>query len=217
MNFRWKVAQFFEINWWRFYLAKKDKPYYLDQKKLYWIRILKLCEHLFTVAQQASIIDLGCGPSGLYILYPSENMTAVDPLLLQYERQLKVFSRADYPFVNFVQSTIEDFETVEQFEYVFCMNAINHVSDIKKGFEKIAKLAADGAKVVVSIDAHNYNLLKVIFRLFQGDVLHPHQYDKAEYISFMENQGLRIVGDICIEKHFIFNHYMLVAEKTATH
>ncbi|TAG67413.1 MAG: gfo/Idh/MocA family oxidoreductase [Runella slithyformis] len=36
MNLRWRVAQFFEIRWWRSYLRTKDKTRYYDWKRAYW-------------------------------------------------------------------------------------------------------------------------------------------------------------------------------------
>ena len=214
MRLRWRMAQFVEVLWWWFYLLRKDKAEYLRKKKLYWQKLLDDCADVFEIKEGDNIIDMGCGPSGLYIMYPDRAVTAVDPLLDKYEQNLPIFSRADYPQVNFITSPIETFTTTAQFDYVFCMNAINHVNDIKAGFRKLTSLTNANGKIIVTIDAHNKQFLKGIFRIGPGDVLHPHQYDLEEYKAFLSDEGYEILKTICLDEEYIFNHYMLIAQKT---
>lgn len=213
MRLRWRLAQFFEIIWWRRYLAGKETERYLTEKKLYWKRILEGIAATIAVKQGDTIIDMGCGPSGIYIMFPEHDVVAVDPLLDKYENELSVFSRKRYPHATFITQSIETFTTQQKFDQVFCMNAINHVSDIEAGFKALTQLCAASGKIVVTIDAHNHSWLKAIFRVGPGDVLHPHQYDKAEYIAFLDNNGFEVVQEVCLRKQFIFNHYLLVATK----
>jgi len=186
---------------------------YLADKKKYWNRILDSIAGTVTVAPGDTVIDMGCGPSGIYMMFPNNVVTAVDPLLNDYERDLDVFSQSLYPNVNFVTATIEDYTSNKTYDKVFCMNAINHVSDIEAGFRKLAELCAPRGKIIVTIDAHNNSLMKGIFRIGPGDVLHPHQYDKAEYSAFLTQLGFTITAEVCLQRHAIFNHYMLVAER----
>lgn len=211
MRLRWRLAQFFEIRWWRNYLGGKDAAQYLHNKRLYWQRIMASLAQTVQVKSGDTIVDMGCGPSGLYLVFPDNPFTAVDPLLDQYEQQLEIFSKGSYPNTRFITSAIESFDTKEKFDYVFCMNAINHVSDIAAGFRKLTSLCKPNGKVIVTIDAHNHSWLKAIFRIGPGDVLHPHQYDKAEYIRFLTDNGFKVVQEVTTHRHFIFNHYMLVA------
>lgn len=213
MRLRWRAAQFVEVLWWWFYLRGKDKIEYLRRKKIYWQKQLDDCASVFTIKQEDKIIDMGCGPAGLYIMFPTQGVTAVDPLLDKYEEQLSFFSRADYPGVHFVTSPIETFTTADRFDYVFCMNAINHVNDIQAGFTRLATLAKPNGTIVVSIDAHNRGWLKAIFRIGPGDILHPHQYDLQEYKAFLEKEGFDIVKTICLDEGYIFSHYILVAQR----
>lgn len=213
MRLRWKLAQFFEIIWWRSYLKKKEKNDYLHKKQLYWKDILAKCAPVFTVQPGDSVIDMGCGPSGLYIVLNEQKVTAVDPLLDKYEQDLEVFNRAAYPNATFVVSPIESYEDTRQYQYVFCMNAINHVSDIEAGFKKLVSLAQPGGYIIVTIDAHNRGWLKSIFRIGPGDVLHPHQYDDAEYTNMLEAPGCKVLSSVLLGEAYIFNHYMLIARK----
>ena len=79
MKFRWKIAQFFEAWWWRNYLRGKSIPDYLEWKRQYWWAFLEKIE--LNVGPEANILDAGCGPAGIFILFPENKVTAVDPLL----------------------------------------------------------------------------------------------------------------------------------------
>lgn len=216
MRLRWRAAQFVEVLWWWFYLRRKDKAEYLRKKKIYWQKQLDDCTSVFNIKPGDTIIDMGCGPAGIYIMFPDMGVVAVDPLLDKYEEQLPLFSKADYPGVRFVTSPIETYNSSERFDYVFCMNAINHVNDIQAGFGKLAALANDNGTIIVSIDAHNNQLMKGIFRIGPGDILHPHQYDKKEYEAFLEKEGFSVVKSILLAKGAIFNHYILIAQRAKT-
>ncbi len=213
MNKRWKIAQYFELKWWKRYLNEKDIQEYLANKKKYWQRLYDLVSKEVQIGPGKSILELGCGPSGLYLLFDKNNITAVDPLLDEYEKHLNIFSKAAYPNTKFITTTIEEYKNNEEFDVVFCMNAINHVSDIELAYAKLAACAKKGGKIIVSIDAHNYAFCKFLFRLLPGDILHPHQYDLGEYEIFLQKNQCKILQTELVKKEFFFSHYMMVAEK----
>jgi SAM-dependent methyltransferase len=214
MTFRWKIAQWFELHWWQNYLRGKDKTAYLAWKKNYWQTLLSIIADDVKLNSSNSIVDLGCGPAGIFIAFSQNKVTAVDPLLNEYEKHTQFFSQNDYPNVNFVKSTIEDFDAGSlTYDLVFCMNAINHVHDIEKGFEQLKKLCANNSTIIVSIDAHNFSFFKYLFRLVPGDILHPHQYDLDEYKSMLAKDGWTISTPALLKHEFFFDHYVLVAKK----
>lgn len=211
--FRWEFAQWLELKWWKNYLHDKDKEDYLAWKKNYWRSILNKVSKTGAINSSKTVCDLGCGPAGIFISFPEKKVTCVDPLIDAYEKEIRFLKKSDYPNATFVQKTIEEFEAKEKFDLVFCMNAINHVRDIERGFDKLKEVCAVGGSVILSIDAHNFSLFKYLFRLVPGDVLHPHQYDLEEYKLFLENRGLKILKTESLKKDFFFNHYLIVAQK----
>lgn len=213
MNLRWRVAQYFELRWWKNYLHKKDKNTYLQEKHKYWMRLYNMIAEHLKVNDTHKILDLGCGPSGIYMLFPKNKVTAVDPLIAAYESKLEVFSKSQYATTTFLNSTIEDFKPDCQYDIVFCMNAINHVADISAAYEKLKLCTKLEGKMVVSIDAHNYSFFRFLFRLMPGDILHPHQYNLNEYKQMAEEYNFKILETLMIKKGFFFNHYMMVTEK----
>lgn len=205
------MAQWFELRWWKNYLRGKDKATYLQWKKGYWLNMLEQIADVVKINPTRTVCDLGCGPAGIYIALPDNKITAVDPLLDEYEKHLPFFDKREYPTVIFTNSTIEDYASRQPFDIVFCLNAINHVYDIETGFAKLRGLCTTNGQVVVSIDAHNYSFFKYLFRIIPGDVLHPNQYNLGEYKEMLEKQGMVVQKTVLLKQEFFFNHYLIVA------
>jgi 2-polyprenyl-3-methyl-5-hydroxy-6-metoxy-1,4-benzoquinol methylase len=208
---RWRVAQFFELLWWKNYLSDKDKTEYLKWKTAYWRRFLE--QGQIQLPAQGRILDAGCGPAGIFTVLQDHKVDAIDPLLDKYARDLPHFSQTDWPHVRFQQTTLEDFVPQQPYDAVFCLNAINHVHDLEQGFRQLAAATAPNGLLALSIDAHNHNLLKHLFRMVPGDILHPHQYDLEEYQKMMAQSGFTIQNAVLIKAERIFNYYLLVGIK----
>ena len=209
MSLKWKIAQSLEIRWWQRYLKSKSPEEYLSWKRDYWNNFLKKIE--VEVEENAAILDAGCGPAGIFIYFPKQEVTALDPLLDQYD-SLPHFSKSDYKNVNFLSSPLEEAD-LKKYDYIFCLNAINHVADLETSMDKIVESIKPGGQLILSIDAHNFKGLKHIFRLLPGDALHPHQYDKKEYQTMLTARGLQIKNEVLIKHEFIFDYWALVASK----
>ena len=209
-NIRWKIAQAAEIRWWQSYLNKKPKADYLKWKKEYWNTLLKNTGVVMRVGD--SILDAGCGPAGIFMIFDDQKIDALDPLLDQYSDKLDHFKKSDYPHINFYSEPLETFHPKESYDKVFCLNAINHVADLNLCFDKLVQFVKPGGTLIVSIDAHNYWGFKKIFRLLPGDILHPHQFDLKEYQKMLENRNCKIENCMLYKREFFFNYYVLVAK-----
>jgi len=211
MKIRWKLAQFFEIVWWQRYLKQKPVRDYLEWKTQYWNDFLKAVG--VSVSPGEDLLDVGCGPAGIFLALKDHKMDALDPLLPEYERRLSHFSPSFYPNTRFVPEPFETFEPGRQYDRIFCLNVINHVADLGRSLQKLSDLLKPGGTLVLSVDAHNYWGFKHIFRLIPGDILHPHQYDLEEYKRMVGQTGLRIEKFILYKKEFFFNYHILTAVK----
>lgn len=212
-KWRWNAAQFAERKWWQQYLKNKDIPTYLAWKRNYWLDLLKKCTHYFSLKNEDLILDAGCGPAGMFMLFDNYKTVAFDPLINLYEKDLPHFKKSMYPSISFVNAGLEDFEYPTKFDVLFCMNAINHVADIEQSFENLISFANKDAHIIVTIDAHNHASFKHLFRLLPGDILHPHQYDLNEYQNMLIKRGCIILGTELLKHEFFFDHYLLVAKK----
>ena len=211
MSLRWKIAQAAEIRWWQNYLKKKPKTDYLVWKKEYWKTLLSKLNLNFS--EREKVLDAGCGPAGIFMILEKYQTDAMDPLLEDYENKLEHFSKSQYPNINFFSEPLETFSPKEKYGKVFCLNAINHVADLDLSFDKLVDFTEKGGNLIVSIDAHNYSFFKKIFRLFPGDILHPHQFDLAEYQKMMTDRGCKLEQSILYKEEFFFNYYILVFTK----
>ena len=212
MNLRWKIAQAAEIRWWQSYLKKKPKADYISWKKNYWSQLLEDCGLDFSNKNE-KVLDAGCGPAGMFMVLPNQDVDAMDPLLSDYEKKIDHFSKTDYPNVNFFNSPLESFSPSEKYDSVFCLNAINHVADLDLCFDKLVDFTKKEGTLIVSIDAHNYSFFKKIFRTLPGDILHPHQFDLEEYKQMLTKRGCTIERTILYNKEFFFNYFILVCKK----
>ena len=210
-NIKWKIAQAAEIRWWQRYLKRKTKAEYLDWKRDYWLELLSKLG--LRMLPGDNVLDAGCGPAGIYIAFESQKVVALDPLLDSYEERLDHFNKKDYPYVEFLNMPLEEFNTEGKFEKVFCLNAINHVSDLEKSIATIINATKENGDLVVSVDAHNFPLLKHIFKILPGDILHPHQYELKDYKQFFNHSELDLHQTLLYKKEFIFNYFILHFKK----
>lgn len=210
MKLRWKTAQYFEAWWWRRYLKGKSLPDYLAWKRQYWFDFLQKIE--VKVPPSASILDAGCGPAGIFLVFPENQVTAVDPLLAQYRPLFPHFTDASLRNVQFVEQPLEQFVAPQKFDIVFCLNAINHVADLDICLKKLREATRPAGKLVLSVDAHNHPFFKWLFQLLPGDILHPHQLDLAGYLRKIESIGFNIKSTSFIKKEFFFSYIVIQCE-----
>ena len=212
MNIRWKIAQKAELQWWRNYIRKKEPQAYLTWKDNYWIQFLENLDIQPKVNQ--SVLDVGCGPAGIFRVLKQQHVTALDPLLDKYEASLPVFSRKDHSHCQFVISTFEEYESNQKFDWVFCINAINHVANLKASVEKILQLTEENGRLVLSIDVHRFLFWKYLLRILPTDILHPHQHGLEDYKAMVENAGGMVEQEVCYKKGGLFDYYVLIISKT---
>ena len=232
MTLRWKIAQAAEIRWWQRYLKNKPTADYAAWKRQYWRDLLTEIGlnaekspvfDVYTEGSNAtqnaqltthhSILDAGCGPAGIFMVFKNAAVDALDPLLDSYEATLPHFKKSNFPNVRFFSKPLESFVAEKPYDAVFCLNAINHVADLSRCFDVLVGATKRGGTLVISIDAHNFPFLKRLFQALPGDILHPHQYDLAEYMAMLTERGCRIERVILKKHEFIFNYYVLVATK----
>ncbi len=211
-SIRWKTAQYFEKKWWKKYLNNKNPLEYHKWKQDYWLGFLKEISEWVMPSDDYRMLDMGCGPSGIFIVLPGK-ISAVDPLFEDYKKQLPYFKPESYKNVKFINSTAENFKCNETYDIVFSLNVINHVADIKKAIKTLSNCCSRGGKLVISVDAHNYGFLQTCLKFLQFDILHPYQLNLNEYKKLIENEGFNIKGEKRLKRSFIFDYYVIVAEK----
>ena len=211
---KWKLAQFLELIWWKRYLRKKEVKEYEVWKKEYWNSFIIKTGIGKYLNKDTVALDVGCGPAGIFISLNEQQVVAVDPLLSNYELNLKHFNRTNYPNVSFISKAFEDFETDKRFDIVFCLNAVNHFRDFRYSIQKLQGVLKKDGIMVLSIDVHRFSFFKYLFRLIPGDALHPHQHSRADYIGLMKNlSNIEYVSHETLNNGHIFNYEVLIYKK----
>lgn len=212
VNLKWKLAQKLEYQWWIRYLKGKNPPEYLEKKINYWKKMLSAIEDAIIIQPNDTILDAGCGPAGIFIALNNHKVEAIDPLLDKYQN-LPVFKPSNFGWTNFRNIPIEALDDKEKYDIVFCLNAINHVNDINICCKNLVDSLKPNGFLVMSTDAHRHPLLKKIFQLLPGDMLHPIQLDINEYAHFLEKNQMKLVKKILYKRESIFDYYILIAQK----
>ncbi len=213
MTLRWKIAQALEIRWWQRYLKHRETSTYLAAKRAYWQKLLR--ELPIELRPGVRILDAGCGPAGIFMILESYAVDAIDPLLDLYEKKLPHFNKNDYAFVQFYNKPLENFEILSNYDVVFCMNAINHMADLARSLDQLAAATATGGQLVVATDAHKNCVLKAIFRMLPGDLLHPHQHDEQDYCRMLEARHCKIKTVKRLKTGQVFDYIAIIAEKVS--
>ncbi|MBP6663955.1 MAG: methyltransferase [Chitinophagales bacterium] len=212
---KWRLAQNIELKWWQRYLQSKDQEAYGAWKLQYWADLLRVIGNVVKLPNNSAVLDAGCGPAGIYRALPHCRVTAIDPLLAAYEQNLTLhFNPADYPYVTFRAMPLEQLTDIQQYDVVFCLNVINHVSDIKLCIQKLYDALVPNGYLVLSIDAHNHNVFKWLFRAIPLDILHPHQHNLEGYKQLLPDNA-KIRQEVLYKKEFFFNYHVLVIQKPA--
>ena len=212
MNRRWKIAQAAEIRWWKSYLKDKNPDDYLAKKRLYWLKTLRELD--FHLEKGTSVLDAGCGPAGIFLILKDHQVVAIDPLLLQYEKDIQHFSQSQFPWVAFQPETIEGFNSPKQFDTVFCLNVINHVADLQSSLDNLIRLTKTGGDLIITVDAHNHHILKKIFQIIPGDILHPQQYSQLDYCAMFRERKCEIHKSQKLKHQFIFDYWAFWLKKS---
>jgi SAM-dependent methyltransferase len=211
MKTRWFIAQWFERRWWKRYTAHKSKEAYLSWKKGYWQELLRSTG--LSIPATARVLDAGCGPAGIFITLPTQQVTAIDPLLDYYRREIAVFDETDYPNVTFVNDAIESYGPIVRYDVVCCMNAINHVSDLGQAMQSLCACVVPKGSLLLSVDAHNYSGLKWLFKAIPGDILHPHQLNKEDYLKLVRAEGMEVEQCVRVKRELIFSYWLIIAKR----
>lgn len=214
-NIFWRIAQFFEIRWWKNYLSAKEKEDYYSSKKKYWDDVFSMLSDTIDINQKDTILDAGSGPAGIFINFPQNKITAVDPLLDNYEKELNHFSKSDFKNVQFINSPLEEYKSDEKFDFIFCLNVINHVERIGVVIQNLAMSLKDGGKLIFSVDCHHNNLLQKLFSTLKFDVLHPVQLTSPGYKKlFSKQKSLKLKREFIYKNGKIFDYVFFIYDKT---
>ncbi len=207
-KFRWKLAQFFEKYWWQNYLSSKNSSTYLNWKRNYWKSVLTKTN----IKLKGNVIDIGCGPAGIFTIANNQYIDALDPLIDTYIKK-RLLTPKRYPNVHFISTSLESFSSIKRYDTLCCLNAINHCENISACVQNLAILANTNSTLLLSTDVHKYKIFKFLFSLFPLDILHPQQMTLQDYEKLLIKNGFNIIDKIEETSSFIYSYWFIKAKK----
>ncbi len=191
----------------------KSQAGYLAWKRQYWQGFLKKAQ--LEIGKTERLLEVGCGAAGVFLMFPENPVTAVEPLFEKYRRFFSHLQNGSFPNTTFYPVAFEKYHRDEPFDHIFCLNVINHVADLPVCMGKLARLTIPGGNLAMTVDAHNFLFFKRLFRLVPADILHPHQFDLNEYLEKLQGAGFQTERVELLRKGFIFNYYLLIAKRAS--
>jgi SAM-dependent methyltransferase len=172
----WLHAQDEEMACWLGVKHKLSSDKYMAVKRAYWEKLLAKVGLTSDHLRSGDVLEIGNGPSGLFMLAPDNaEYVCVDPL--------NDFYRAEFPWVFGMQQVsstkLEDFTHSATFRDIFAINCIDHCDDIEAFVASLNRLLADDGTVYLAVNTHNYKFIEFIWRNFQSIIEPHHPYQLA--------------------------------------
>ena len=180
----WQQAQSEELNCWVQISHKLDSDLYIERKKAYWQRILHKAGLTAELLTDQSVIEVGAGPSGIFLLFPHKlDFVTLDPLNDEYRRLAPHLFHQQ----TAIASSLETFAPKQTFDYVFAINCIDHSDDIELFVEKLAALCGVGGTAVLAVNCHQNRWSEWIWQRFQAilEPHHPYHFTEANYARLL--------------------------------
>lgn len=181
---KWIHAQEEELNCWESVAHKLKTPLYIQKKKEYWERLIEKSGLNKTVLKNESVIEIGAGPSGMFMLFPEhESYTILDPLNDSYvELSSHLFGKQEI-----VSQKLEEFEIKKTYNSVFAINCIDHCDDIDAFLLKLSQLSDGKGYVVLAVNCHEKKWSEKIWQRFQRilEPHHPYHFTMSSYSNLL--------------------------------
>ncbi len=122
-------------------------PYYDQRKKknyYYYNSIKNFIKR--NVAPESRVLEIGCATG--------EVLAATKPFYgvgIDFSGEMIKLAAKKYPDYHFLETSIEDFDCDETFDYILLVDVVHHVYDVREVFEKIRRLSHPRTKIIVTV------------------------------------------------------------------
>jgi len=126
-----------------FDVIAKDYDHWKNKNKYYYENIKTFINRL--VRPGSRVLEVGCATG--------EVLAATKPKLgvgIDISREMVKLAREKFPEYTFINTSIENFETTEKFDYVIMVDVIDHAYDIMDVFQSIHKISHPQTKIILT-------------------------------------------------------------------
>jgi len=183
---RWIKAQEEELECWTSISQKIQNEKYQDKKREYWVKVLNKIGLQVSDIEKHKTIEVGAGPSGLFILAQNfTNWVLLDPLIDQYAKINTTITK-----FSTINSDLESVELKDQFDIIVAINCIDHCDDINQFLEKLRNTCKTDGKVILAVNTHQNDWSAFIWQKANRFIEphHPYHFTKAGYERLLSTQ-----------------------------
>lgn len=157
-----------------------------------WASLLDSLKEDLTFDNSTRILDIGGGPTSIFLALREGEKYAVDPNL----ESLFLFHPfvkdvEEYKDVNFISSPIEEVDFDKQFGLIFMINVIDHVGELKPVIDRIDELLAPYGLLVTVTDCYTDRVVRDTISFFDPDPPHPHHFVVEDIITLFSHYKLK--------------------------
>lgn len=195
---RWLKAQKEESKFWLYQVKNKhEKP---EKYKRKWRGFLDYFGKNIIIEESHSILEVGCGVSGLINYLPRGDKFALDPLVKGY-----IEDGGDKDNVKLIRAVGEEIPFPDNyFDLVICLNALDHTINPQKVIEESFRVVKNGGTFFLSIFVSSkiiYFYRRMKEAIGMGDPLHPFHFTEEKIITMLKDSSFEIISvDVDIYK-----------------
>jgi 2-polyprenyl-3-methyl-5-hydroxy-6-metoxy-1,4-benzoquinol methylase len=172
--------------------SAEDMKEWLRVRRHTWRSLLELLKGEIAFDSSKRILDIGGGPTSIFLALRGGEKYAVDP---NFERlfDLHPFMREveEYKHVNFISSLIEEAALDKQFDLIFMINMLDHVGALKPVMDKVNELLVSSGILVIIVDCYADRAVRNIMSFFDIDLPHPHHFVTPDIIRLLPDYKLK--------------------------
>jgi SAM-dependent methyltransferase len=190
---RWFAAQEEEK---RSVESADDIKEWLRVRRHTWKALLDSLKDVAPIDSSKRILDVGCGPTSVFLSIREGDKHAVDPNLDRLF-QLHPFIKdvEEYKDVRFTAKPIEETTFDKQFDLIFLINVLDHVDALKPVTDKVGELLSPTGIIVVVVDCYADGAVKKLMSFFDVDLPHPHHFIVEDIVNLFPGYELRKKDD----------------------
>ncbi len=186
---RWTIAQEHER---KGIESGDDINEWLRVRRHTWANLTDSLKDDLLIDNSTKTLEIGGGPTSIFLGLREGSKYVVDPNL---DRLFKLhpFIREieEYKDVNFISSPIEDADINQQFDVIFIINALDHLSKLGPLVDQIDGLLAPSGMLIIVVDCYADEVVRDTIQLFDVDLPHPHHFVAQDIIQMFSKYKLR--------------------------